>query len=332
MLNDLCFEIIQKCTNNCMFCSSNSTMKATNFIDYELFKRVIDHIMNNGGLSEISISGGETFLHKDLLKMVKLCKSYNIKTNVYTSGIIENSLKTKEINPKDYTYIENKILEQLRELDYSAIDKERLFALKEAGLDKIVFDFQLAEYDNYNKLMGTKDNLSNLLSSMVRAKSVGLYTEVHFIPMKTNYQDIEDVLEICDIGEIDRISILKFVPQGRGRKNKQELALSDIELKEFCENIQLLRKKYKTNIRLGIPITKENQHLCTAGHDKLSIRHDGMVLPCVAFKEMDSKELMRIFKRKGIDFKTFSIKNRLDMLISNSESNKYPICRQVYCD
>ena len=38
--------------------------------------------------------------------------------------------------------------------------------------------------------------------------------------MKVNYQEIGDILEISEIANIKSISILNFLPQGRGRKIK----------------------------------------------------------------------------------------------------------------
>lgn len=47
MVKDLCFEIIETCLNNCMFCSSNSNCSKKRMIGLEDFKRVIDYFMNN---------------------------------------------------------------------------------------------------------------------------------------------------------------------------------------------------------------------------------------------------------------------------------------------
>ena len=70
MVKDLCFEIIEKCLNNCKFCSSNSNCNKTQIIKFEDFKRVIDYFMLTGGIEELSLSGGEPLLHPDLLKMI----------------------------------------------------------------------------------------------------------------------------------------------------------------------------------------------------------------------------------------------------------------------
>lgn len=87
MVKDLCFEIIQTCPNHCLFCSSCAGMQQTQFIDYALFKKTIDHFIKIGGIEEISISGGEPFLHPDLPRMIRYCKAKNIRTVLFTSGI-----------------------------------------------------------------------------------------------------------------------------------------------------------------------------------------------------------------------------------------------------
>ena len=98
MVKDLCFEIIEKCPNNCIFCSSNSCIEKKNIIKYEDFKRVIDYFLNNGGIEELSLSGGEPFLHPDLLRMVTYAKNNGIRTVIITSGVkFREKMSTEEI-------------------------------------------------------------------------------------------------------------------------------------------------------------------------------------------------------------------------------------------
>ena len=70
MVKDLCFEIIEKCPNECKFCSSNSCYTKNNIISFADFKRLIDYFISQGDIEELSLSGGEPFLHPDLFKMV----------------------------------------------------------------------------------------------------------------------------------------------------------------------------------------------------------------------------------------------------------------------
>ena len=68
MIKDLCFEIIETCPNNCLFCSSCSSIDKRKIIDFELFKRTIDHLLTKGGIEEISLSGGEPLLHPNIFE------------------------------------------------------------------------------------------------------------------------------------------------------------------------------------------------------------------------------------------------------------------------
>ena len=90
MVKDLCFEIIETCLNNCMFCSTNSNCNKTQIIKFEDFKRTIDYFMTTGGIEELSLSGGEPLLHPELIKMVEYSKSLGIRTVIFTSGVTNN--------------------------------------------------------------------------------------------------------------------------------------------------------------------------------------------------------------------------------------------------
>ena len=46
--------------------------------------------MANGGIQEISLSGGEPLLHPNIIDIVKYCHDLSIYTTLYTSGIVRN--------------------------------------------------------------------------------------------------------------------------------------------------------------------------------------------------------------------------------------------------
>lgn len=252
MIKDLCFEIIETCPNNCLFCSSCSSIDKRKIIDFELFKRTIDHLLTKGGIEEISLSGGEPLLHPNIFEMIKYCKDKNIRVVLFTSGIV----RRKTIDEMCKKYIPNYI--------FSGIDKKELLLLKEIGLDKIVFDFQGAEVDTYNTLMGTKNQFTYIADSMLRASLIGLDVDVHFIPLKTNYKEFKDIIEILEICGIKKISVLNFVPQGRGKDNQEKLMLNEDEMQEFVKIYESVKDKFSGTIRVGIPLLSKDTHLCTA--------------------------------------------------------------------
>lgn len=346
MVKDLCFEIIESCPNECKFCSSNSCIDKKTIISFDDFKRVIDYFINEGGIEELSLSGGEPFLHPDLLKMVEYVKSFGVRTVIFTSGIkrpfslseekIEfyrkkMNIKLAEIeehepwNERLKNNVKNHYERIIHPSSFSSITKQELSLLKSIGLDKIVFDYQAYEHETDEYLMGRnrKKHLC-LLDSLLNASITGLETDVHFIPMKPNYREIPDILEMLEIAGINNISILNFVPQGRGLKNVEDLMLSDSELLEFMNILNNSRDLYSGHIRIGIPLMGDSSHKCNAGLEKLNIKFDGTVLPCPAFKELD------ILTMKKYGIKHYSIYENLDEVKTPGGKRVEPLCRKIY--
>ena len=347
MVKDLCFEIIEKCLNECMFCSSNSNCNKKQIITFENFKKVIDHFMSTGGIQELSLSGGEPFLHPQLIEMVKYTKSLHIKTVIFTSGVTKknklnnaaqkyylkefnNAIKEVQQNEPDNQFLLEKIRTYYNNLlnptEIGGISKEVLNTLNDIGLDKIVFDVQAYEAETDHKIMGRKEpSRQALLDSIIRASQTNINIDIHFIPTKLNYKEIPDILELLEIAKIQNISILNFLPQGRGRINKKELLLSEKEKNEFFTILEQSKKYYTGNIRIGTPFFDEQTHQCNAGLEKLDIKFDGTVLPCPAFKELTKEECEKF------NIKLPNIYSNLEEIKIKGEGKRaYQLCKQVY--
>lgn len=346
MVKDLCFEIIEKCPNECKFCSSNSCYSKNKIISLEDFKKVIDYFMSEGGIEELSLSGGEPFLHPDLFEMVEYAKTYGIRTVIFTSGVKKREKLSEEIikyytnemnrrinlvetyepwNERLITNIKNHNSSIINTPEFSYITKEELTKLKELGINKLVFDFQAYEQETDEYIMGRNSQKREcLLDSILNTSLIGIETDVHFVPMKPNYKEIPDILELLEIAKVQNVSILNFVPQGRGLKNKEELLLSQEEIIEFMEILKEASTNYSGNIRIGIPLQGENTHKCNAGLEKLDIKFDGTILPCPAFKELDPETM----KKYGI--KHYSIYENLEEVKTPGGKRVEPLCKKIY--
>lgn len=347
MLKDLCFEIIQKCPNNCLFCSSCADITKENIISYEDFTKTIDYFYEKYGIKEISLSGGEPLLHPDLYKMIAYCSNKGIKTVLFTSGLkLRHHLQEKEIlilknnlikqyasykkegMPEDeFQMLINKIMQIYLKYDsfpYDSLSTTDVNHLENVGLRKIVFDFQAWNQNVYDYLMGTKNYLNYTQESLIKASCSSIDVDVHFIPNKANYRELPDIVEMLNIAKVQSLSLLNFVPQGRGFLNKDKLLLSPNELIEFKKIYEEQIKIFKGQIRVGIPLLHENQHLCTAGYDKLVIKYDGTILPCPAFKEFELTTLNNL----GIE--TPSIYDDLSKFSLKSATREEPLCKKLY--
>jgi radical SAM protein with 4Fe4S-binding SPASM domain len=268
-LKELTFEITRRCPMRCLTCSSEGGEPYFNEFSVERIKKIINEACNLG-VECINISGGEPLIHLDIIKICQYIKNQGLILNVYTCGNCED--ERGSIVP---------------------INKKLLDELKKTGIDSLIFSIQGPTEILHDQITAKVGSFNNLISSVRRAIEIGLLTEMHFVPIKPNYQFLPSVMELVDKINIGRLSVLRFVPQGRGRINKGMLELEKndvIELKEILSN---LRKNYPSSrFRIGSPFNcfqLYSSSFCNAGLNKATIKPDGRVFPCVSMKDFSTE-------------------------------------------
>ena len=260
-MKQISVEIIHRCPNKCIHCSSFSSPLCQDVIPEEVVFEIIDGAKRLE-TEVLSISGGEPFLHKDLVSIVEYAKKQELAVYVYSSGIVLNGSG-----------------------QVGSLSRETLSELKRINVDKIIFDLPAVHENVYDNFMGTKGQLGYALESISRAKDQGIFTEIHFVPTKINIDEIDGIIAYAKAENLDRVSFLGLVPHGRAKENAAQLYLSPEETAELKKKLYLLRSEL---IRIGIPLQlKEEEYQCYAGCGKLCVRYDGKVFGCEAFKYID---------------------------------------------
>lgn len=152
---------------------------------------------------------------------------------------------------------------------------------------KFIFSFHGASRNVHDYIAKTPGSFDLLLNSLQECLGSGIDCEINFVPMRINVHEFEKLVEIAESLGIQRISVLRFVPQGRGLVNREELELCPEEEALFVNEVLRLRAQSSVDIRTGSPfngIVPGNQVLCRAGFGKLVVQADGNVLPCEVFK------------------------------------------------
>lgn len=259
MLKEISVEILRKCPNNCLHCSSKSNINCNEQISFEKFIEVVDSAKALD-VQTICFSGGEPFIHPDIVRMIDYVHSKGIQTYIYTSGI----------------FLDNNNLSEI---------PESLIYNISSNVTKLIFNLETVTPSIYDSIMGTKDCFKYLKASIESAVKAGITCEAHFVPMKLNISEVEKIIEFCDEVKISKLSFLRFVPHGRGEINKEKLLLSDDEQKCFIEKLKDIKNKRKNSIRIGVPLINNIENVvCEAANGKLNIKYDGYVYPCEVFK------------------------------------------------
>lgn len=261
MLSEISIEILQRCPNRCIYCSSHSNPQATHIIPFEIIKNVIDDAKSLG-CKTVCLSGGEPFLHPHILNIISYIAKLKLTCYVYTSGI----------------YMKDEV--------YSSLPNEYIEAIR-GMVDKVIFNVEADSSTLYDKIMGTDVGGFDMMKKSINdCVSSGLVVETHVVPMQVNFKHLKSIFEMCYQLGVSKVSILRLVLQGRALENLSLVKLTGEDSWEVTKLIKALKEAYKGKVRIGLPYSDSNCRIyCKAASDKINVRYDGNVYPCEVFKD-----------------------------------------------
>lgn len=262
-LNELFIEVTNRCLQKCVHCSSAASCESIEEISFINIKKMVDAALTRG-LRSVTLSGGEPFLHKNFASIVDYLCEKKIDVSIYTCGVYFNGNGSVTSIPKDV-----------------------LMYISRKKVKRLIFSMHAATSETYSKITGTSSTYELAKKSIESSINAGLNIELHIVPMKINFHEIEDILKFASKKGISKVSLLRFVPQGRGALISDRLMLDH----KYNELLKVLVKDWSrtypaVSIRLGVPyncLTMQGKK-CTAAHDKLLINATGEIFPCEAFK------------------------------------------------
>lgn len=261
-LKELKIEVTYKCPLGCVHCSSEANESNALNMSLDICKSIIRQA-SEMGVSEIAFSGGEPLIWNGLPECVALCDELGIKSTIYTSG---NCACANDIFQK----------------------------LAKAGLQRAVFSVYSPFEQEHIQITRRDDSFKNTLNAIELCNSLGIKTEIHFVAMATNYQKLYGVINLAKQYKVGTVSVLRFVPQGRGRMLKRKGTLTK---KDNLALIQMIReiRAQGFNIRTGSPfnvLLVNDNPKCMAAKDRLIIAPDLRIYPCDAFKQIEAEQVV----------------------------------------
>ena len=260
-LSELKIEVTYNCNLNCIHCSSDA--RPTNSVELCLkdCRKIITEASSMGA-KKLSLSGGEPLCWPHIYAAVDTAVKNNLEVTIYTSGNID-----------DFKTVANTIT--------------RL------GAKRFIFSLFGGTSDSHERVTRVAGSFENTLSSMDEANNIGLITEVHFVPLSTNYREIEEVAILGKKHGAKSLSVLRFVSQGRGTLLLGRV-LNRVQNLELRRKIKLL-KIDGFSIRTGSPynfLLLNEAPNCCAAIDRIIISPDLRLHPCDAFKQVKAEELV----------------------------------------
>lgn len=265
---ELKIEVNRNCPLNCLHCSSNGMPYASEQLHPNRVYELIAEFAHMGG-KEIAISGGEPLFYTDIKSVIKACNVCNLKTTLYTTGIAPTGSSPSPVSPHLLkVFSENNV--------------------------RMIFSLHGAQEETHDLITQVKGSFLKTMTAMERALQFGIETEVHVVPTAVNFDELSAIANLLDTMRIRKMSWLRFVPQGRGLINRVLLELTQEQLTKLGELKTILQNAYpKLVIRTGAPFNilgLQRATPCKAAISEITIRPDGQIAPCDAFKRFDVED------------------------------------------
>ena len=307
-LQELVLEPTEWCPLHCRHCSSASGPSRHTQLREEAALQLIRHA-HQLGARQVSLGGGEPTGASFLIKILQLTDSLGMCSEVFTCGV------------------------QLHNGVLAALSPETIQEISSVRSTKLIFSLHGPNCEVHDHITQVSGSFECLEESLKRCLAADIHCEANLVPLRPNAKYLDQVVQWVESKGIHTLSILRFVPQGRGLVHRKELELSSDAEDLFVENVLRCRERYAVSIRTGSPfngIVPGNVTACRAGYAKLVIQADGNVLPCEVFKHSNRREWnLSVYENSLTEILASAQLEKLHHTLTRNECTLCPVHHQL---
>jgi len=264
-LKEVKIEVTRDCPLACVHCSSKAVAGSPDHLPKDVVISLVNQAADMG-VSNIVLSGGEPLVWPWISEAVAACGRQGIHCSLYTTGNNGRGGGLRDI-----------------------------LTLAECGLKKVVFSVYSPLREYHEQVTTKPGSFDTTLQTIKGCAGADIEIGIHFVPLKRNYKHLPQLVRLAGELDVSRISILRFVPQGRGivLKGSREM-LMHTESIELRDMIIQSKRDSGVEIRVGSPyntLLLNESTDCIAARHTLSIGPTGNLYPCDAFKNTDPSDL-----------------------------------------
>lgn len=262
----LLLELTYKCPLKCPWCNNPVDFERyRNELTTEEWKRVLVEGRQIGSL-QLGFSGGEPLLRRDLEELVAEADRLGYYTNLITSGM--------------------------------GLTRERLTALKAAGLRQIQLSLQAPDRELNDQLTGTK-SYDQKIAAAREIKAQGFPMVLNFPGNRYNLDKADEMIAFAENLGVDFLEMVNLQYYNWALLNRSEL----LPTRDQCERAEAAVRRARE--RLGKRMTiyyvipdyyDGRPKACMNGWGSihLTIAPDGTAMPCQEARSIDSLEFPNI--------------------------------------
>lgn len=270
MKYNVCWDIINKCNDNCLFCYRDKDCKELSYTEKQ---KVLQKIYDSNVVRKLTITGGEPLLYQDLFKLLNsVNKPIKLQLALVTNGICL--------------------------ADYDS--NTNSFKINEELLNQVLKTFSWISFslDSYNEQYDTKTRNPlhfkriKFILDYISKHKLNINIKINTLVSKQNYQNVEKIHNlISNYPMIKRWKLFRYVSNSNSSvKTDEYFNISDKAFEEVKNYI----KELESNI-------KEILFLDNTCYEKcyISVKADGVIR---VLKDSEYLDVCDLDKESIMDF------------------------------
>lgn len=262
LISCLQFELSSRCNERCIHCYIPNDKKNHGFdMPTDKVKSILDEFASMGGI-HVTLSGGEAFLHKDLIEIARYCREKDLKIS-----ILSNLISLKD---------------------------DQIAALKEVNLSLIQVSLYSMDPEIHDYITTVKGSFEKTKASIEKLVAADIPIQISCPIMKANRKGYDKVLEYAKKLKVKAQT--DYIMMARADLDTENLAnrLSLEETEELLRDIIEHDVKYREETLRQLPISDDikfnlerymKQPVCGVGYDNCCITSNGDVYPCAGWQD-----------------------------------------------
>lgn len=253
-LMSLQFELTSKCNERCIHCyiPNNKKDNGRN-MSLSLFKNIIDQFRDMGGV-QVSLSGGEVFMHPQLIEMISYCREKDMQVSLLSNLVYLKDNHISFIKEANVAMVQTSLY-SMNPKTHDAITKVTgSFIKTKSAIEKLV-DSDIPVTISCPILKANKKDYKDILDY---AHSLGIKAQTDFILMAKENLDTSNLVNRITLD--DAAIIIRWI-----------LDNNRMDTDDFVK---------RSNAQNKGEIPNENIPLCAAGVNNLCITSNGDAYPC----------------------------------------------------
>jgi SynChlorMet cassette radical SAM/SPASM protein ScmF len=222
-LTSLYLYLSDRCNLRCSHCWITPTysLQKENGISLEVLKKTI-HEAIPLGLQSVKLSGGEPFLYKDILLLIKFLCENDLTIYIETNGTL--------------------------------IDDLCMDACRDAGVSQISISLDAASHQIHDAIRGVKGSFDKTVQGIERVCGAGLNCQVINTLQRRNKDELEKMIALCKKLGVGSLKINHLIPCGRGVDsfNRGE-SLTLEELADYYQQVNVCRSNNQLDVIFDLP-------------------------------------------------------------------------------